>query len=133
MDTLGLSKAEIDELFKNNEQNERAEIDDLFKNDRQKERAEIKRVNAEAKRNKAEEKRQQRLQKAIKAEADELIKKQQEEEARVMKREAEEKQTIINLQICKKYTDGATIKSLKDEYNVTRAYLNRIFKKYIRS
>jgi YesN/AraC family two-component response regulator len=50
-----------------------------------------------------------------------------------MKREAEEKQAILNLQICKKYTDGATLKSLKDEYNVTQAYLNRIFKKYIRS
>jgi hypothetical protein len=61
------------------------------------------------------------------------IKMEQEQKARDMKREAEEAQAILNLQICKKYTDGATIKSLKDEYNVTRAYLNKIFKKYIRS
>ena len=58
---------------------------------------------------------------------------EQKQKAYDMKREEEEKQALINLQICKKYTDGATLKSLKDEYNVTQAYLNRIFKKYIRT
>lgn len=110
MDNLGLSKDEIKDLFKKTKGDTRHDIkmaENIFR----------MKANYEA---------------AVKAEADELLKKQQEKEALEMKREEEEKQTIMNLQICKKYTDGATIKSLKDEYNVTKPYLNKIFKKYIR-
>jgi len=60
----------------------------------------------------------------------ENIKKEQAEIAYNKKREEEDKKTIMNLKICKKYTDGATLKSLMNDYDVSRAYLNRIFKKY---
>lgn len=113
MDILGLSKGEIDELFKK---------------DRQEERAATRLAHAEIKRNKAEQRRHERYEASLKADADELLKKEQEEEARLMKIEAVEKQKIMNLQILKKYNDGATLKSLRDEYNVTQYHLNNLLK-----
>ena len=60
----------------------------------------------------------------------ENIKKEQAEATYNAKRQAEEVQKEIDRQIYKKYIEGATLKSLKDEFNVTQANLNRIFKKY---
>ena len=114
MDILGLSKGEIDELFKK---------------DRQAERAATRQAHAEIKRNKAEQKRNDRYEASLKADADELLKKEQEEADRLMKREADDKQKIMNLQILKKYDDGATLKSLMDEYNVSRQKLIWLLKK----
>ena len=114
MDILGLSKGEIDELFVK---------------DRQVKQSDIRRRNAEAVRIKADAKKQERLKKALNAEALALFKKKQEEEARLMKREADDRQKIMNLQILKKYDDGATLKSLMDEYNVSRQKLIWLLKK----
>ena len=57
-----------------------------------------------------------------------MFKKGQEEEARLMKREADDRQKIMNLQICKKYNDGATLKSLRDEYLIKQSHLDKILK-----
>lgn len=113
MDILGLSKGEIDELFVK---------------DRQVKQSDIRRRNAEAARIKADAKKQERLKKALNAEALALFKKQMEEADRVKKEEAVEKEKIMNLQICKKYTDGATLKSLRDEYIIKQCQLDRILK-----
>jgi hypothetical protein len=60
----------------------------------------------------------------------ENIKKEQAETAYNAKRQAEEEQKVIELQICKKYTDGETLKSLINEYNVSQQKLRWLFKKY---